>query len=604
MKNIKKYTIFSLLVLMGLSQSCKKKMIELNTDPNLIADVAPEFWFTGVTTDLNYGSRDQISQRYGTTMKYMQYIVPEGVSADGLIGQYWKPSAVKGPNPGLPYYGEYYNIGRDMHRIINRIDLYDAATKAKYLGLRAICQIMDTYYAWKVADVFGALPYYQAFNISKYPLPAYDYNWTLYKTFDSTLKAAATVLRDNATSQIALGNQDLFYGGDYTKWYALANTLRIKIAQRFERRDAANFTAVINDVSSAFGGNIISSNAGSFVINFTRDWSNNVDDINVILFNYNASFPFVEHLKATNDPRMGFMVRQNDFGTNCTQYVKVQNEGNATSQAALQLPENQVRYWGKHPTPFSAQNTAYGSTGGDRYKTFALQGTATQNLGFLSAIQSRLFVKNGGFGGFNSLSSTSLMHTDETSVSGSTIKMKYFEVSYAETCFMMAEIAAKGSSSVMGKTAEQWYRLGVQASFDQYKEIAINTNVPNAASISDGGFASSIPYLGLPSIYTQAWVHFLMQPEEAWAMWKRTGYPQFTDVRPGNNGLVGTSSIAYLENLWDGGQNLLLPRRNSFDRSSNLNDPNYNAAVSTMISKDAAYGSTSVDTKGRIWWDN
>jgi hypothetical protein len=602
MKTLNKY-IIGLSALAVLGQSCKKELIDTNTNPKTLSDANPEFLFTGATTDFNLSSRSNTSQKYASTMTYMQYIVPDGVDANGLSANYWNPTKSTGPNPGFPYYNDYFTgNGRDMNRIIAKINSLPEAQKSTYQSLKAICSIINTYQAWRVADIFGALPYSQAFNDSQYPLPVYDFDFNLYKVFDTQLKEAATLLK-NGTGQFVLGSQDLFYNGDYNKWLSFANTLRIKIAQRYEKRDPAQLTAVLTDIASNFAGNIISSNDASFGYNQTRDWNNNVDDINVILFSFNASFAFVEHLKANNDPRIAFMVRQNDFGTNYKNYVKVQNNGDAAAQASLLQPENQIRYWGKHAFPASAGATGYGSTAGDRFKTFTITG-GTQTLGFLSAIQSRLFIKNGGFGGFDGRSSKDLMHDDEPFVDGATIKMRTPYLTYAETCFMMAEIAQKGGNG-LGKSASQWFYAGVQASFDAYKAAAIATNVPNATNITIGNFATSLPYLGLPSIYSQAWVNFLMQPDEAWAMWKRTGYPQFTDVRPGNNGLIGTSSIAYLENLYDGSQNLIIPRRNSLDLStgSNLNSKNYADAIQAMKTKEAAYGINAQDTKGKIWWD-
>ena len=576
-------------------------MTDLNTNPYLLNDANPEFLFTGATADLNMTRRDLTSNKYGNTMTYMQYIVSNSTDPQAIAGRYWVPGRNTGPNPGMPYYDSYFNqIGRDMHRIIAKIDALPDAQKAQYQGLKAICQILDVYHAWRVADIFGALPYSQAFQQDAYPLPEYDYNWDLYKVFENTLKEASTTLK-TATNQFPLGKQDMFFAGDYAKWLGVSNAIRIKIAQRFEERDPAQLTAVLTDIAGNFSNAIISSNDGSFGINHTRDWNNNVDDINVILFSYSASYPFVEYLKTNNDPRLGFMLRENDFGTNSPQYIKVQQEGDAAAKAALLLPENQIRYWGKHPSPNSAGNTGYGSTGGDKFKTFSLT-SGTQSLTFLSSIQTRLFIKNGGFGGFHALSNRDLMHTNESYVDGSTIDMKTFFITYPDVCFMMAEIAAKGGNG-LGKTAEQWYRTGIQASFDLYKSIAVMTNVPNASNITIGDFANNIPYLGLPSIYTQQWVNNLLTPDEAWSTWKRTGYPQFTDVRAGNNGSIGTSSIAYLENLWDGSQNLLIARRSALNATSDLNRANYQKAVETMIAKDASYGINAQDTKGRIWWD-
>lgn len=603
MKKINKYIIV-LFALSALSQSCKKEMIELNTNPKKLNDVAPEFLFTGGTLDININGRDRSAARYTTSMKYMQYVTPEGADANGLAGAYWDPGKNTGPNPGFVYYEDYYTgVGRDMNRIIAKIDDMSDAERSAYQGLKAICSIVDTYHAWRVADIFGAMPYTQAFNAVTFPLPAYDYDYNLYTVFDQKLKEAATLIKDNPNGQKNISAQDLFYSGDYNKWLAFANTLRIKIAQRYEKRDAPHLTTVLADIAANFGSNIISTTDGSFGYNQTRDWNNNVDDINLILFGFNAAYPFVEYLKSTNDPRIKFMIRENDFGTNYSGYKNVQENGDAAAKAALLLPENQQRYWGKHTFPASV-DPGYGAYGANRFKTFTVTG-GTQNLGYLSAIQPRLFVKNGGFGGFDARSSRALMHDDESYVDGATIKMRTFYLNYAETCFMMAEIAEKGGNG-LGKSAQTWFNLGVQASFDLYKQVAVATNVPNATNVVMGDFSSKLPYTGLPSIYSQAWVNFLMQPDEAWAMWKRTGYPQFTDVRAGNNGKIGDGSgIAYLESLYDGSKNLLIPRRNSLNLTSGSepNRGNYDNAIKAMISKDPAYGTGTTDTKGRIWWD-
>jgi hypothetical protein len=604
MKKTKKY-IIALMALAMLSQSCKKQLVDINSNPNSLPSVSPEFLFAGATQDINLNSRDRTSQKYGSTMTYMQYVVPDVTDETALVGKYWDPSALKGPNPGFPYYNDYYTgVGRDMHRIMDLIDALPEPSKTNYQGLKAMCSIVDTYHAWRVADIFGAMPYAQAFQPNTNPLPVYDFDFTLYKVFDQKLKDAATLLKNISASKIDVSAQDLFYGGDYGKWLSFANTLRIKIAQRYEKRDAAFLTSVVNDVATNFAGNVISSIDGSFGYHQTQGWNNNIDDINVLLFSYNASYPFVEFLKSTNDPRIKFMVRENDFGSNYSGYNNVSQNGNAAAQAALLLPENKIRYWGKHPSPASV-DPSYGFTGGAKNVSFVIGASGTQALVKLSSIQTRLFLKNGGFGGFDARSSKTLMHDDETYVDGSTIKMWTPYLTYAETCFMIAEIAEKGGNG-LGKAAVDWFHAGVQASFDQYKAVAINANVPNAAGVTSGNFATTLPYLGLPSIYSQSWVDFLMEPNEAWAMWKRTGYPQFTDVRSGSNGKIGDgTSIAYLENLWDGGKNLLIARRNTLDLSSgsNLNSTNYNAAIQGMIAKDPAYGANTQVTKGSIWWD-
>ena len=298
------------------------------------------------------------------------------------------------------------------------------------------------------------------------------------------------------------------------------------------------------------------------------------------------------------------------MGTNSATYNTVLANGDASAQAFLAQPANKVRYYGKHAFPAS-QDPSYGLTGSGRYVPFNL-GTGTTQLDYLSVIQGRYFVKNGGFTNNAAVSSVAaLEHTDETFPDPSTIKMRSLWLTYGETCFMMAEIAQKNGGTALGKSAAQWYNNGVQASFDQYVAAGTAVGVPNASSVAIGDYLTRYPYDGtLQRIYSQEWVHFLVQPEDAYALWKRTGYPKFVDYRanqpttPGNIG-DGTGT-AYLENIWNGSQNLLIPRRMQFtlnDAGSSLNSTNFFNAITAMQTKDASYGASGLDTKGRIWWD-
>lgn len=596
----KKLYILGLIVFAALGQSCKKEMIALNTKPDALPDVDPKFLFSTAINDINYNERFKVQNRY-TIMTYMQYIVQDGANAD-LSGNYWAPAATKGGNPGLTqYYNDYYQtVGVGLNRIIAKIDLMPDAQKASYTNLKAISQIIDVYQAWRAVDVFGAMPYSQAFQDVTYPLPAYDYDYDLYKTFDLKLKTAATAIKGLSADQADLTANDFFYKGLMTSWLKMANTLRIKIAQRYEKRDPANLDAILTDIQTNFGGQLISTYEESFGINNSRDWNNNVDDINSIKTSFNAAYPFVEYLKSARDPRLAVMVRQNQLGTNNPAYSNLLTVATPATQALLATPEYQQRYYGKHTFPAS-QDASYGPTGAGRFQTFSTTGPSV-NLTYQSLIQGRYFVKNGGF---KEGISDPLLNSNEEVVAGGSLKYKSLFLSYAETCFMMAEIAEK-KGTAMGKSAAAWYNEGVTASFDQYKRVGTDIKVPFATTLAMGDYLTRFPYNGLRSIYSQSWVHFLAQPEEAWAMWKRTGYPEAKDYRAGQPTTPGNigdgTGIAYLENLWNGNANLIRPRRGVLPGAS-LNRDNQLKAANDMKAKDAAYGVDINETKGRIWWD-
>ncbi|WGQ11936.1 SusD/RagB family nutrient-binding outer membrane lipoprotein [Pedobacter gandavensis] len=597
----KQLYILGLIVFASLGQSCKKHMIELNTRPDTLEDVDPKFLFTSTVQDINYNGRDKIINRY-TIMSYMQYIVRDGADVD-LSGLYWASGAAKGGTPPVAsYYEDYYKVvGVGLNRLLAKIEVMPEDQKIRYENLKALSQITDVYQAWRAVDLFGAMPYDQAFQDLKYPNPIYEYDYDLYKKFDAKLKTAATAIKNIPGNQVDMALNDLFYNGDMTKWLKFANTLRIKIAQRYEKRDPANLEAVLLDIQNNFSGQLIGTYEESFGINHTKDWNNNVDDLNQIKTSYNAAYPFVEFLKSTRDPRLAVLVRENQLGTNNPAYNSLVAIATPATLAKLATPEYQQRYYGKHTFPAS-QSAAYGPTGAGRFQTFATTSNSV-NLTYQSLIQGRYFVKNSGF---KVDVPDPLLNTNDKLVAGGLLKYKSLFISYAETCFMMAEIAAKKGAAVLGKDAATWYNAGVTASFDQYKRVGTDISVPYATTLDMGDYLTRFPYRGLESIYSQAWVHYLAQPEEAWAMWKRTGYPQSKDFRPGQPTTPGNigdgTGIAYLENLWNGNENLIRPRRGVLP-GSDLNSDNKFKAVADMKAKDPAYGNDINDAKGRIWWD-
>jgi hypothetical protein len=83
----------------------------------------------------------------------------------------------------------------------------------------------------------------------------------------------------------------------------------------------------------------------------------------------------------------------------------------------------------------------------------------------------------------------------------------------------------------------------------------------------------------LKQIGYQRWLHLYMNGYEAWAEWRRTGYPVLTPA-PDNGGTP-------------------IPRRQAYPvKEQNINADNYRAAISAqpgLNGKD--------DLTGRVWWD-
>ena len=100
----------------------------------------------------------------------------------------------------------------------------------------------------------------------------------------------------------------------------------------------------------------------------------------------------------------------------------------------------------------------------------------------------------------------------------------------------------------------------------------------------------------LEKIISQQWINLFRQPQEMWATWTRTGLPKFKATPEPENG------VAFLEEIRDSEETLIIPRRNGLGTPNTLNIDNYNTVVQQLIA-DQYYGTATDRTEGRIWWD-
>jgi hypothetical protein len=148
-----------------------------------------------------------------------------------------------------------------------------------------------------------------------------------------------------------------------------------------------------------------------------------------------------------------------------------------------------------------------------------------------------------------------------------------YVMTYAEVLFLQAEAAERGW--IPGDPAEL-YRRGIRAAMEQFNRSGdAFTDIPGTAI--DAYLAQSrVAYNGLPSIGLQKWIALYGNGPEAYAEWRRTGYPV---LQPGPNAAN------------DG----LIPRRLRYPVSEeSLNGANLQAAITRQ-------GGAGMND--RVWWD-
>ena len=595
---------------MFMFSSCLEEFQKLNTDKEQLGETDPTAIFTGATKDYQNRGRSHLTGKYSGVMSIMQYLVSSGGASNGIYINESKPN--EHPSPSNQAYNDYYDYtGLYLNHLVNDV-IPNHAEKERYADIQAIAQILLSHQQWSVLDCYGAAPINEAFKVGEgIRTPQYDLYKDMYKQIDTEVKTAVATLKNSGADQYALGKNDFFYNGDVAKWIKFGNTLRVLMAQRLEKMDEAHYNTVISEVLKS-ADDVIASNDESCIYQHTNDFNDNTDDIQDITSGYVASAAFVNYLVAYNDPRLQIMVRPNGFGpgnnneTNDEWFETFKKEYPDYETTYARYAAN--RYIGMSANPDSAESL----TAGQAYLTLPYHkedGTdANLEIRMYSQVESRYFVKNGGRNGNNNMPARAI---EDIEYEQNWQSMHDFTpvITYPQTCLMLAEIAVKKGEAVAGKTATEWMKAGIKASMEQYREWAkvrfvVAQTAETSPTYNPLTDVEIEAYLAQPEfqeatlekIISQQWINLYKQPEEMWAVWKRTGLPAFKAQPTPENG------VAFLEEIKLAGAELTIPRRNQLPTPNTLNIDNYNAAVQALC-QDAKYGAGVANTEGRIWWD-
>jgi len=170
-------------------------------------------------------------------------------------------------------------------------------------GLWGPATVLQTWEFGVLTDVFGDIPYSQAFKADSGILtPAYDTQQSIYADIFARLTSASTAL--GGTSSNSLGSADPIYGGAPKQWQKFANSLRARHAMRLVNTDptTANtqLTAALSNPAA-----LILTNADNAAMQWPGDgvydnpWATNFkgrDD-------HRISTRLLTYLRQWNDPR-------------------------------------------------------------------------------------------------------------------------------------------------------------------------------------------------------------------------------------------------------------------------------------------------------------
>lgn len=282
--NYKLYVLSGLVSLSLLAGSCSKidEFGDINSNPGLTTEPIT----SAVLTNVLAGIPGTAANTRGGL--YAQYFSETQYTETSLYAE-----------PKIDFDGTYAGPLNDLQNIIDYNTNPETAPKAVLNGSNAnqiaVARILKAYYYWILTDQYGDIPYSEALKgegVTKFDSQQEIYN-DLFKELDEAV--------DQFDNGLAVKG-DLMYGGDAEKWKKFANSLRLLMALRISKADAAKGAT---EAAAAVAGGVFESNADNAMIDYPNDGTYN----NVWWNTYNGRKDFAmsdiidDFVTEYNDPR-------------------------------------------------------------------------------------------------------------------------------------------------------------------------------------------------------------------------------------------------------------------------------------------------------------
>ena len=518
---MKKYIrIIFYLALITYLISCTDGFEDLNQDPYAITNIDPGLLFTGAERGMNVGNWD------GEQTIVQQYV--NAYNAGATAGFQFNEDV---DQYNTPRWGISTGVIKPLVQIISLIK-DDPDSKNLYSMVR----IWKAYAYMTLVDTYGDVPYSEAGKgyLEGINYPKYDKMTDIYADLYNELKTATADL--SASNEYV--TSDLFFGGasstsptliaeQVDHWKKIGYSLMLRLGMRYSKIDPTKAASIVQE---AFAGGVILSNDDNVVVTqYDVTVGNGFSNLqrNINPFFYYLTEHFVNQLKSTGDPRLKYIG------------ASYADPGNITS----------------------TRDT-----------------TTANQFGFPIGYDQSSVVNYPGYRGTKGGGQNYTQLNYE--VVASTLAPAFF-ITNSQTQLLLAEATFRGWING-GLTARQYYEAGVKAAMDEWN-LFPGTFSPAVSDAEKDNYLlqPAIAYNdadALELINTQYWICSVTNGAEAFANWRRSGFPV---LQPN----------MYNDNL-NGG----FVRRMAYPNAEEAQNPdNYAAAIASM----GGDGLTQ-----HIFWDN
>lgn len=514
---------YILILFTALMVSCGYDLDEYNVNPEVSESVDPNY-------QLNYVQMVMLDNHHVNW--HMNLGIMSGITQQ--FAGAWEIGAARSVWSGHEYsYTDWWeNSWLETYK--NVIDLVERTNDTDNVNVNSAARILKVFTFARLTDAYGDIPYFdagKAYYTGKFSAP-YDLQEDIYADFFKELDEAVKSFDANQ-DKISI---DAMFNGDLEQWKRFANSLRLRLALRLVKVDPASAEAQVKAAIASDGGLLQSNDDNAMIKHMNiaaEDIRNN--PVSEVLgregySEFGICSTFSDLLKNTNDPRIDVLL------------AAYQDRNNANPNIV-----DVVGYNGLAPASYGWDAPAIAGTDG---------------------------VERDYYGGGYLLPHKQIVDKDDPS----------FLLTYAETQFFLAEAVERNWAT---GNAETYYNEGVKAAMYQLSAYEIENEISDQ-QIED--YLQENPYdqaKALEMINFQLWVNYFLNGHEAFANWRRSGYPE----------LSVPEKVSWEVQLYDG-----IPRRLPYiDEELDRNAEMVGEAIKRLEANGATAEARHMD--GRVWWD-
>jgi hypothetical protein len=289
------------VLLLAMFGSCKKQLLDINTDPNnpTTASATPDLVLSAALTNTaglyNNPTSDNRFAFAGLWLGHISYSGNYAIPTENI-------SYAITNNLGSGAFANLYDILEDF----DFVELKGVETHNNFY--RGIGILMKAYNFQTLVDLYGNVPYTDALKGTGVSKPKYDDAKTIYDDLGKKMDTAIALLKTAVTGSIS---GDVMFGGNAPNWVKFANTVKLRLLIRqSQRADRAAYIAT--EITKLNGASFLDIDAAvnpGFLNSSGKTnpfWGSNINTAGTYTNDfYRAGQYAIDFSQAHNDTRIG-----------------------------------------------------------------------------------------------------------------------------------------------------------------------------------------------------------------------------------------------------------------------------------------------------------